>query len=124
MKLLEIINDEVVNVIEVDPDNVPDWCADWETLDESDNDCDVGSEKQPDGSWLRPQKNPKVMTERVRKHRDNLLVELDAVAGNPLRWAAMAAEEQTEWSTYRHALLNVPQQEGFPLSVTWPTKPK
>jgi len=64
------------------------------------------------------------MTERVRKHRDNLLVELDAVVGNPLRWAAMAAEEQTGWSTYRQALLDVPQQEGFPLAVVWPKNPE
>ena len=29
----------------------------------------------------------------------------------------------TEMKTYRQALREVPQQEGFPNSITWPTKP-
>lgn len=28
-----------------------------------------------------------------------------------------------EWATYRQALRDVPQQEGFPYSIVWPTKP-
>ncbi|OUV22554.1 MAG: hypothetical protein CBC55_04035, partial [Gammaproteobacteria bacterium TMED95] len=28
-----------------------------------------------------------------------------------------------EMTTYRTALRNVPQQEGFPSSITWPVKP-
>lgn len=27
------------------------------------------------------------------------------------------------WRTYRQALRDLPQQEGFPNNVTWPTKP-
>ena len=59
----------------------------------------------------------------VRADRDYRLVEVDAIAGNALRWAALDAATQAEWSTYRQALLDVPQQSGFPHSVTWPTKP-
>lgn len=29
MRKAQVIDGVVVNVIEVDPDNVPDWCADW-----------------------------------------------------------------------------------------------
>jgi hypothetical protein len=29
MKKAEIIDSVVTNIIEVDPDNIPDWCADW-----------------------------------------------------------------------------------------------
>jgi hypothetical protein len=29
MKKAEITNNTVVNIIEVDPNNIPDWCADW-----------------------------------------------------------------------------------------------
>lgn len=29
MRLAEVKDGVVVNVIEVDPDGVPDWCADW-----------------------------------------------------------------------------------------------
>ena len=59
----------------------------------------------------------------VRADRDNRLTEVDAVAANALRWAALDAETQAAWATYRQALLDVPQQDGFPNTVTWPTKP-
>ena len=61
--------------------------------------------------------------EQVRAERDGRLLEVDAVAGNTLRWAALDAATQDEWATYRQALLDVPQQAGFPHNVTWPTKP-
>lgn len=59
----------------------------------------------------------------VRAERDALLLEVDAVAGNALRWAALDAETQAAWAIYRQALLDVPQQDGFPADVVWPTKP-
>ena len=59
----------------------------------------------------------------VRADRNGRLTEVDAVAGNALRWAALDADTQTEWAAYRQALLDVPQQDGFPNTVTWPTKP-
>ncbi len=59
----------------------------------------------------------------VRSKRNQLLREVDAFVGNPLRWADLTSDEQTAWATYRTALLNVPQQAGFP-TVTWPTKPE
>ncbi len=60
---------------------------------------------------------------QVRADRDYRLLEVDAIAGNALRWAALDADTQAAWSVYRQALLDVPQQSGFPHSVTWPTKP-
>ena len=60
----------------------------------------------------------------VRADRDYRLVEVDAIAGNALRWADLTSAKQAEWSTYRQALLDVPQQAGFPNSITWPTKPQ
>ena len=59
----------------------------------------------------------------LRLQRDGLLTDVDAIAGNALRWAELSADKQTAWSVYRKALLNVPQQSGFPNDVTWPTKP-
>ena len=61
---------------------------------------------------------------QVRADRDGRLIEVDAVAGNALRWADLSSDKQAEWSTYRTALLNVPQQAGFPQTVTWPTQPE
>ena len=59
----------------------------------------------------------------VREERDDRLTEVDAIAGNALRWAALTAEEQALWATYRQELLDVPQQETFPSEVTWPVAP-
>ena len=63
--------------------------------------------------------------QQVRAERDvKLATEVDAIAGNALRWAALDGATQSEWATYRQALLDVPQQSGFPHNVTWPTKPE
>ena len=64
------------------------------------------------------------IAEGVRSERDALLLEVDAVAGNSLRWADLTAAKQAEWATYRTALLGVPQQGGFPHTVEWPTQPE
>jgi len=61
---------------------------------------------------------------QVRAERDNRLTEVDAIAGNTLRWAALDVDTQAAWSTYRQALLDVPQQSNFPHDITWPTKPE
>ena len=63
--------------------------------------------------------------DRVRAERDmKLATEVDPIAGNTLRWAALTAEQQQAWADYRQALLDIPQQDGFPHDVVWPTKPE
>ena len=60
----------------------------------------------------------------VRDTRDQKLKhEVDPVVSNPLRWADLSAQEQADVSAYRLALLDVPQQQGFPHTISWPTKP-
>jgi len=60
----------------------------------------------------------------VRAERDNRLVtEVDPIVSNALRWADLTAAKQAEWTQYRTDLLNVPDQSGFPNTITWPTKP-
>ncbi len=60
----------------------------------------------------------------VRAERDNILdTVVDPLVSNPLRWADLSSDKQTEWSQYRTDLLNVPQQAGFPNSITWPDEP-
>ena len=63
------------------------------------------------------------LSEQLREKRDGLLVEVDAFVGNPLRWATLSTEQQDAWAVYRQALLDVPQQAGFPNDVVWPVKP-
>lgn len=60
---------------------------------------------------------------QVRAERDQRLLTVDAIAGNALRWAALDADTQAAWAAYRQALLDVPQQAGFPNDVTWPEEP-
>jgi hypothetical protein len=61
----------------------------------------------------------------ARKDRDKILADVvDPLVSNPLRWADLTAEKQAEWAAYRRALLDVPQQEGFPADTTWPTQPE
>lgn len=61
----------------------------------------------------------------VRADRDNRLVtEVDPIAGNALRWADLTSDQQAAWTQYRTDLLAVPQQAGFPNTITWPTKPE
>ena len=60
----------------------------------------------------------------IRTMRDQLLIsEVDPIVTNPLRWAELSSTEQQAWADYRTALLDVPQQAGFPGNITWPTKP-
>lgn len=59
-----------------------------------------------------------------RANRDILLEsEVDPLVTNSLRWAELTTEQQNAWAQYRIDLLNVPQQSGFPNTITWPTKP-
>ena len=60
------------------------------------------------------------IAKQIRADRDGRLTEVDAVAGNALRWAALDADTQAAWALYRQALLDVPQQAGFPNDVLWP----
>jgi len=60
----------------------------------------------------------------IRDERnEELRSTVDVIAGNVLRWNCLTTEEQALWTTYRLELLDVPQQAGFPNSVTWPTEP-
>ena len=60
----------------------------------------------------------------LRAERDGKLVqEVDPIVTNPLRWAELTDAKQAEWTQYRTDLLNLPDQSGFPNSITWPTNP-
>lgn len=73
-----------------------------------------------DGVWKQKYNKVSLSTEesaqRVRNHRDSLLRRTD--------WTALSdVTMPTEMATYRQALRDITDQEGFPLSVTWPTAP-
>jgi hypothetical protein len=64
------------------------------------------------------------LSANLRGQRDQKLAEeVDPLVTNPLRWAELTDAKQAEWTQYRTDLLNLPDQAGFPNTVTWPTKP-
>jgi len=82
--------------------------------------------KMVDGKWVAPTQAEidASVAAQVRMQRDSLLAtEVDPIASNVLRWSSLSEEEKQAWADYRQALLDIPQQEGFPHSVVWPTKP-
>ena len=54
----------------------------------------------------------------MRKQRDEKLAECD--------WTQVddAPVNKAAWATYRQALRDVTTQEGFPWTITWPSKPQ
>ena len=61
---------------------------------------------------------------QIRQERDDLLVmRVDPIVSNPLRYEDLTETEKQEIRDYRTALLDVPQQTGFPNDVDWPAVP-
>ena len=61
-------------------------------------------------------------TIKSREHRNTLLGAVDRI--NPVWYATLTSTQQQELAQYRQALLDVPQQSGFPEAAIWPTKPQ
>ena len=55
--------------------------------------------------------------ESVRSDRDELLTKTD--------WLALSDTTMSAaWATYRQELRDIPEQAGFPNSITWPDEPE
>ena len=50
-----------------------------------------------------------------------MLSQVDRV--NPIWYASLSAEQQSQLQQYRQDLLSVPEQSGFPGTIAWPTAP-
>lgn len=76
-------------------------------------------------AWLQKAKDAEAASEaqKVRSYRDNLLDTCDTVYCNAERWAAMTDEQRQAWAAYKQELRDVPEQNGFPYVVNWPTMP-
>jgi hypothetical protein len=60
-------------------------------------------------------------TERAKRNAA-LISTVDRVSAT--RYDSLTTEQQQELQTYRQALLDVPQQAGFPDTIEWPEKPE
>ena len=74
-------------------------------------------------SHLNPIPTAEQLASAIRYERDKALKALDEVVSNPLRYAELTEAQKTEAKTYRQALLDVPQQEGFPQEYIMPEVP-
>lgn len=62
----------------------------------------------------------------IRAERDRRLRLCDKMS--PMRWNVLTEEERATWAAYRQALLDIPEQDGFPWggvvdSAPWPEIP-
>ena len=86
---------------------------------------DIQFKKWVDGELVLDQEEfDEAVAWDVRCDRNYLLLVVDEIAGNTLRWNSLTSEKQQEWAQYRQDLLDVPQQTGFPHDVNWPVKPE
>ncbi len=96
------------------------------TYDQWQSCLDIGANKISDEGVgeLFDFRNTEEREADVRLYRDHMLfTSVDPMVSNPLRWAGLTTAKQAEWATYRQALLDVPQQAGFPNDITWPEEP-
>lgn len=69
-------------------------------------------------AWVNTEKESNAET--VRVERDSRLAVCD---WTQLPDSPLADEIKTQWKTYRQALRDVPEQEGFPDGIIWPDEP-
>ena len=107
------------------PDGAPEFHKDFIVIKDYDGDVEEGYDWNGTSFIAPVQEAPEVIAASgIRYERDMKLVnEVDPIAGNTLRWNALTAGQQQAWADYRQALLDVPQQDGFPNNVVWPDKP-
>lgn len=94
----------------------------WNEKDKSDviavpNDANVS--EYPGYTATEPAESAVNTEQLVRAQRDFFLAEADKL----INIAFDNNQDLTLLKEYRQALRNVPNQDGFPISVTWPTKP-
>lgn len=69
---------------------------------------------------LPDDQNPDIVGAKVREQRNVLLTESD---WTQLDDSPVTNDKKLEWASYRQELRNIPDQEGFPFQVVWPSKP-
>ena len=85
----------------------------------------AGSPVEIGGEWVQQWDVLELPLEKaeanVRGKRSSLLAQSDWVVPFYLEKGQPVPQE---WQDYRQALRDIPQQEGFPYAVIWPTKPE
>lgn len=62
-------------------------------------------------------------TDEEIRYRRNLYLEKSDSYVLPDRWEEYTPTQKQAWKDYRQALRDIPQQAGYPTTLTWPTAP-
>jgi hypothetical protein len=121
--LLDSITKEVINVVSLETPEDHNPTPGIEVAPQHDG--DIGWVWNGSG-WNTPPV-PEPTLEEVEKDKRDLRdkyirIYIDTI--NAVRWETFTQQEKDAWVEYRQALLDVPQQEGFPYDINWPSKPE
>lgn len=120
--LLDSTNNVCVNIVELN--SAQDFISYDNLILAPDHSGGIGWTWTENG-WYNPRAvvyTQEQKAERARKKRNMLLKKyVDSI--NPMKWESLSEEQKTAWTTFRRALLDIPQQEGFPNTIVWPEKP-
>jgi len=72
--------------------------------------------------YVKMPKSQEILEQEALDLRTKLLVESD-FADLPVTQARLSDAQKTAWTTYRQALRDITDQQGFPWDPQWPTKP-
>jgi hypothetical protein len=81
---------------------------------------------EENNDWAKPSEPELSYEEKaqfIRDKRQGLFRRYVDIMSGP-RWDVMSEEQKQVYMNYRQALLDVTDQETFPESVVWPTKPE
>ena len=62
--------------------------------------------------------------EEVERERRDKYLRLHVDIINAVRWNSLTQQQKDDLTVYRQALLDVPQQSGFPTEIDWPILPQ
>ena len=114
-------------------DRFPDRTYPDASLDGYQYHYELGLPINEDGKWIETwnkipysaeeiQNNLQYISYALRQKRNSILSESDKMVCSD-RWQSYSEQQKLEWTDYRQALRDFPDQEGFPLTVEWPLEP-
>jgi hypothetical protein len=101
--------------------------TDQPTVDHTQN-LTRSAEKLPDGSYAETWTAVAASTEEIAERTANETDSVRFVRNETLKnsdWTQLpdSPVDSVDWAAYRQDLRDIPQQVGFPWTVTWPTEP-
>lgn len=83
----------------------------------------IASGNTPDPQYTE-QELSDMAWDSLRNQRDLLLKETDFMMTQDYYYSVLTAQEQTDVTTYRQALRDLPTNTADPTNITWPDKPQ